>query len=98
MNVLRDSYLVADIDLFGIRNRNEKRVIKFLRSALATFPQEKITERNIMDIYALALNSLSSRYALTGTIVLRDPVKEEDIANAVTAAIKKIIANPKSNI
>ncbi len=91
----KQSYEIDKVDLSGIRNRNEQRVIKALRKVLEDMPNYTPDEKDIRDIYALTLNALPARYAQSGTIVLRDPVREEQIATVVSAAIVRIMENPK---
>lgn len=91
----KDAYDFDSINLGGTRNRNEQRVIKALRKLLADMPNFQPDEKDIKDIYALALNALPARYAQSGTIVLRDPVREEQIAAVVSNAIVRIMERPK---
>ena len=88
-------YMIDDLDLSAIRNRNEQRVLKVLRKAMAEMPNFEPDAKDLKDIYALALNSLPARYAQSGTIVLRDPVREDQIAVVVNAAIVRIMERPK---
>ena len=88
-------YVIGDVDLSNTRNRNEQRVIKAIRNFLAEMPNYSPDEKDLRDIYALALNSLPARYAQSGTIVLRDSVREEKIATVVSSAIVRIMELPK---
>ena len=96
MPASKHSYEVNGIDLGGIRNRNEPRVIKALRKVLRDMPNYTPNEKDLQDVYALTLNALPARYAQSGTIVLRDPVREEQIAAIVNAAVVRIMEHPKS--
>lgn len=91
----KNAYMLDDIDLSSIRNRNEQRVVKALRKLLADMPNFQPDKKDILDIYALALNALPARYAQSGTIVLRDPVREEQINSVVSNAIVRIMERPK---
>jgi hypothetical protein len=51
--------------------------------------------KDIQDIYALALNNLTPRYAQTGTIVLRDPVRDDQIVESVRNAFVRVMERPK---
>jgi hypothetical protein len=83
------------VDLSKVRNRNEQRVLKALRKILGEMPDYSPDEKDIKDIYALTLNALPARYAQSGTIILRDPVRAEYIARAVQTAIMQVRARPK---
>ena len=95
MSQTRDQYKVAGIDLYHIRNRNEKRVIRCLLEEIERLGLTDIPSKTIEDSYALALNNLPARYSQRGTIVLRDPVKKVTIASVVANALKQVMNNPK---
>ncbi|MEZ0575223.1 late competence development ComFB family protein [Halodesulfovibrio aestuarii] len=88
-------YFLNEISLFNIRNRNEVRVIKIMKQVMDTPPYYKPSEKDLLDIYALSLNSLPPRYAQQGTIVLRDPVRDNEIEDAVRKAFAIVVENPK---
>lgn len=90
-----EKYLLNDVDFFDIRNRNEARVIKIIKKVMETPPYYQPSEKDLYDIYALALNSLPARYAQQGTIVLRDPVRDREIEEAVRKAFAIVVENPK---
>lgn len=92
----RDKYQLGDANCFEIRNRNEVRVLKAVEAYLGQNPQIRFSPKDIQDSYALALNMLPPRYAQIGTIVLRDPVRDNDIDEAVSKAIARVISIPKS--
>lgn len=46
-------------------------------------------------MYALALNRLPARYCQKGTIVVGDPVRDEDVAEAVLDAFDTVVRRPK---
>ena len=95
MSVAREKYIVAGVDLYHIRNRNEQRVIRCLTEEIERLGLRNVPPELIQDSYALALNNLPARYTQQGTIVLRDPVKKMSIEGAVTAAVKHVLDNPK---
>jgi len=83
------------VDLNGITNRNEKRVLACLPDVLQEFPdfsQERVT---VQDVYALSLNLLPPRYTQAFSIVLKEPVTEEEVREAVRQAIRRVQQNPK---
>ena len=96
MSNTRDKYIVAGVDLYHVRNRNEQRVIRCLQEEIDRLGMTDIPPKVIEDSYALALNNLPARYAQQGTIVLRDPVKKMTIEDVVTASVKHVINNPKN--
>ncbi len=95
MSLKRERYLVADVDLYHVRNRNEKRVADVLRAELEGRGNPVLDRKSILDIFAYALNQLPARYSQSGTIVLRDPVRRETIQKAVKKAIAQVLDNPK---
>lgn len=90
---------LSDIDFSRVRNRNEKRVLNALKQLLTDRSgrtgMESLDAKDIQDIYALALNRLPARYAQPGTIVVGDPVRDEDAAQAVTDACEIVVNRPK---
>ena len=91
----KEKYLLNDIDFLNIRNRNETRVLKIMKKVMETPPYYEPNSKDLHDVYALALNSLPARYAQQGTIVLRDPVRDEDIEKSVRKAFAIVVENPK---
>lgn len=91
----REKYVVGGIDLYHVRNRNEQRVIQSLEERLQFEKYKNVTPEMIKDAYAYALNQLPPRYTQQGTIVLRDPVRKEDIDKIVVEALALVINNPK---
>lgn len=94
VNDLIDNYIIGSANLFFIRNRNEKRVIEIMRRILRDHPEFTPNEIDIQDIYALSLNSLPPRYVQQGTIVLREPVRPEEIEDAVNEAVETVRSRP----
>ena len=90
---------LADVDFSVVRNRNEKRVLKaiqnFLDSNRGSAKVELLDSKDFQDIFALALNQLPARYAQPGTIVMGDPVRDEDAMQAVLEAYEIVAARPK---
>lgn len=89
-----NKYQVAGVDLRGIRNRNELRVIKMMEQVLDEYPDVSKDVLNIQDIYALALNLLPSRYTQQFSIVLNDPVDDNRIREVLRDAVEKVRNNP----
>ncbi len=87
-------YAVGEINLFHVRNRNEVRVVRALPGILAEYPDFKPETLDMEDIYALALNSLAPRYVQHGTIVLNEPVNDEEIVEALRFAVEKVRHSP----
>ena len=95
MSSFREQYKIGSADFFNIRNRNETRVVKELDKFLHEKNALLMSNKDIQDVYALALNMLPPRYAQRGTIVLRDPVTKEDISAAVKDAYSYVMERPK---
>ncbi len=91
-----DRYQVGRVDFFEVRNRNEARVVEKLREALAELGNPELPEKVLRDAYALALNQLPARYTQSGTIVLREPIRESHLREAVGKALSQVLAYPKS--
>jgi Late competence development protein ComFB. len=91
----REKYVIAGVDLYHLRNRNEKRVIRCLEETITRLKLKDLTAEAIADAYALALNQLPARYTQRGTIVLRDPVRKTVLEQAVATALEQVLHNPK---
>lgn len=89
-----DKYTVRGHSLFGIRNKNELRVIAHMARILQESPEFTPEPLDFEDIYALALNKLPARYVQHGSIVLGEPVRDADVADAVRYAISVVRDNP----
>lgn len=89
-----DRYQFAGVDLGGIRNRNERRVIEMMGPVLEQYPEVARDVLNIQDIYALALNLLPARYTQGFSIVLNDPVTDQHVRDALQKAVEQVRANP----
>lgn len=87
------------INFDSVRNRNEKLVLKslnaFMESARGRSYKELMTSKDMQDIYALALNQLPARYAQSGTIIIGNPVREDDAVQAVLEAFETVLSHPK---
>lgn len=88
----------ADYDVFGIsvekiRNKNEVKVIKFMRELIPQFPDFDYCSLCIQDVYALSLNQLSPRYIQAGTVVLKKELSDEDFRDIVEKSIEQVLKN-----
>ena len=93
----REKYLVFGVDLYHVRNRNEKRLIKSMMEIITAKGLEKeLSSEDLKDIYAYALNQLEARYSQQGTIVLRDPVRKAKIDKVVNEALVLVMNHPKN--
>ncbi len=84
----------AASDLANIRNRNEPRVAAAMAEVLKEFPGFGPEVMDLQDVYALALNSLPPRYVQREGIVLREPVADDEVREAVRQAIRKVMERP----
>ena len=89
-------YLIGGIDVSDIRNRNEVRIVEKMREALEHMGNPSLEPQSLRDAYALALNLLPARYKQSGTIVLREPIRESHLREAATRALKQVLDKPKS--
>jgi hypothetical protein len=85
----------SKVDLGLIRNRNEKRILKWLPVVLEEFTGYTPDHLAIQDIYALALNRLPARYTQRFSIVLREPVSDGEVQTVLRQAIETVRARPK---
>lgn len=90
----QEDYSVGKYNLFHIRNKNELRVVKLMPRVLSEYAGFEPTQLDIEDIYALTLNKLPSRYVQKGTIVLREPVSESYILDALREAVGTVKKRP----
>jgi len=90
----KERYRYGSVSLYGIRNRNERKVIENLDAVLREFPDFEPNTLDIQDIYALALNKLPPQYKQEASIVLRDALATEKIQQAIREAVEKVRANP----
>ncbi|MDL2216803.1 late competence development ComFB family protein [Desulfovibrio sp. OttesenSCG-928-M14] len=91
----REKYIVAGVDLYHLRNRNEKRVIRCLAETITRLQIKNLSAEAVSDACALALNQLPARYTQRGTIVLRDPVTKRSVEKAVAEALEHVLHHPK---
>lgn len=89
-----ERYTLRGHSLFVIRNKNEQRVIAHMARILQESPEFSPEPLDLEDIYALALNKLPARYVQHGSIVLGEPVRDADVADAVRYAISVVRDNP----
>lgn len=83
-------YEINGVPLDNIRNRNELRVIKLMPQVLAEHLDYRPDYLDLQDIFALTLNNLPPRYVQQGSIVMREPVKDEEIIRELRDAIRKV--------
>ena len=86
---------VKGFDLNKIRNRNERRVARFMIEILSEYYEDYIFEQlDVEDIYALTLNLLPARYVQKGTIILQDRLSDFEIKSKVREATERVLQNP----
>ncbi|MFW5931406.1 MAG: late competence development ComFB family protein, partial [Desulfosalsimonas sp.] len=61
---------------------------------LDDYPEVARDVINIQDIYALALNMLPARYTQQFSIVLKDPVTDQEVSEALHKAVQRVRDNP----
>lgn len=86
---------IGMISLEGIVNRNEQRVLQCLPEVLQEFPEFEANRVDVQDIYALSLNLLPARYTQAFSIVLQEPVSQDEVRGAVRKAVLKVSKQPK---
>ena len=95
MSTKEAHYVISGIDVSDIRNRNEARVAEKMQEALERMGNPEMTPQAVRDAFALALNLLPARYKQSGTIILREPIRESHLQDAVSRALKQVSSNPK---
>ena len=96
MTTSDNRYSIAGVEVSDVRNRNEVRIAEKLEEAIAKLAGVTLTPQAIRDAYALALNLLPARYKQSGTIVLREPIRESHLDDAVSRALKQVTQQPKT--
>ena len=82
------------VDLSGVKNRNEKRVINAMEKILVQIDDWEPDALDIQDIYALSLNKLSPRYIQEGTIVFNEPIRNAEVERIVREAVRTVRESP----
>ncbi len=95
MSTNETEYVIAGVDVSDVRNRNEIRIVEKMQHALEQMGNPPITPQGVRDAYALALNLLPARYKQSGTIVLREPIRESHLNDATIRALKQVLQQPK---
>lgn len=85
-----------DVNVESIKNRNEAVVAECMREELNARPELSFTDKMLHDVYAYALNTLPTRYAHDGTIVLGNRPNKDDTAKVVHEGIELVLHNPKT--
>lgn len=93
----RDKYVIAGVDLGAVRNRNEIRMTDAMRQVLEEYGNPELDMETIQDAYAYAMNQLPARYVQSGTIVLGDPVRPQDIRSVAENAILRVIHDSRDH-
>jgi hypothetical protein len=96
MPMKRENYVFSGIDLYAVRNRNERRVLQSMAENKDIQTMDGLDGDAVKDIYAMALNRLPPRYTQSGSIVLREPVRKSAVDKAVREALDHVRLNPKS--
>ena len=91
----KEDYNLFGISVEKIRNKNEAKVIEYMRELIPQFPDFDYCPICIQDVYALSLNQLSPRYIQTGTIVLKKELSENDYRDIVENSIEQVLKNKK---
>jgi hypothetical protein len=92
------SYQINGFSLEQVRNRNETRVVEWLRQELPKLDGFCGCRICVEDAYAAAMNSLTPQYAQVGSIILRKTPAEDKIRDTVVKAIERVHLHPKHNM
>lgn len=87
-------YIFRGVNLNDIRNRNEMRVLEQLPRTLDEYPDFEPNIIDIQDIYALSLNLLPAFYTQAFSIVLKKPIDDQKVQDAIRKAIEIVRGNP----
>ncbi|MBU2645329.1 late competence development ComFB family protein [bacterium] len=91
----KEDYEVFGVSMANIRNKNEKKVIEFMKKLIPQFPEFDYCTICLQDVYALSLNQLTARYTQSGTIVLKKDLADDDFRDVVESAIETVTKNVK---
>lgn len=89
-----DKYLIYGVSLFNIRNKNETRIIDLMPEVIDEYFRDTPDPIDIQDIYALALNKVPARYVQQGGLVLREPISEDELRDAIRHAVEIVRSKP----
>ena len=95
MSSNESQYTILGVDVSDVRNRNEVRIVEKMQYALEKLGNPEMTPQAVRDAYALALNLLPARYKQSGTIILREPIRESHLEEATVRALKQVLNYPK---
>ncbi len=89
----KEDYEVFGLSLENVRNKNEAKVIQFMKKLIPEFPEFDYCSLCLQDVYALSLNQLSPRYIQAGSIVLKKELSDEDYRDIVENSIEQVLAH-----
>ncbi|WP_029893881.1 late competence development ComFB family protein [Desulfohalovibrio reitneri] len=92
---MEDIELLCGKCVSKVRNKNEQRVARLMPGVIREVLGDAPDPLDVEDIYALCLNNLRPRYVQTGSIVLREPVDDEDILDELRRAATQVRKHPK---
>ncbi|MDH4248922.1 MAG: late competence development ComFB family protein [Deltaproteobacteria bacterium] len=91
----KNKYWINDYSLENIRNRQEARVVEFMRKVLPTRKDFCGCRLCVEDAYALTLNTLPAQYSQSGSLVLRSsPPTDTEVLDTLHQSIDKVAAVP----
>ncbi|MBU3917133.1 late competence development ComFB family protein [bacterium] len=89
----KEDYDVFGVSLKEIRNKNEPKIIKFMKELIPQFPDFDYCSICIQDVYALSLNQLTPRYAQAGTIIIHKEYTDNDYLDVIENSIERVLKN-----
>ncbi len=89
-----EKYMINGVSLAQIRNRNELRVIRLMPDIIGESFSDFPDTIDIQDIYALTLNILPARYVQQGGMVLREPLSDDQLIQAIREAVAVVKSKP----
>ncbi len=89
----KEDYDVFGIMLNDVRNKNETKIIQFMKELIPQFPDFDYCAICIQDVYALSLNQLTPRYAQAGTIIIRKEYTDNDYLDVIENSIERVLKN-----
>ena len=95
---LSDQFKTIDTAFGKIINRNEERVKKILCNLFTENEWHQPDLLDLQDIYALTLNNLPARYTQEFSIVLKEPLTDDQIKKEIRKAALKVFNNPKRKV
>ena len=89
-----NKYIIENLNLESIRNRNEVRVVAQLKRVLPDLKNFCGCRVCVEDVYGATLSLVPCQYAQVGSIVVNPMPSDDDIHDKILEAVERVRANP----